>query len=96
MMPDNYKAPYRPHNTELPKESVAPRPSNMRDSEYVDPGIVGKANTEGSADHALRFMKVVWACTTVMVLVAVVSFFALYQTFPAFTETVLGIIVGGI
>lgn len=68
----------------------------MHDREDVDPGIRGRANIEGSADHALKFMKVVRSITIIMVWVAVVLFFVLYQTIPAFTETVLGIIVGGI
>lgn len=89
-MPDDHKAPIPPH------DPVDPRPPDTRDREKTDPAGFGKVDTEGAADRALRFAKVVWVCTVVMVWAVVIAYFAFHPTADAFTETVLGIIVGGI
>ena len=52
--------------------------------------------TKSSADEALRFMKIVWSVTVALVFASVAAYFLLQPTIQAFTETVLGIMIGGI
>ena len=79
-----------------PKRSVDPPPLDTRDRKDTDPDGFKNEDTDGVADRALRFMRVVWLFTIGTMWGVVGVYFMFNFKAEAFTETVLGIIVVGI